>query len=206
MSLEDRLNKILEQKNKSSKDSTEDQSVSIYTSRKALRNSKDEIIQEYEQMAQKKASKEIQSLQSSGALPENLSKRQEKKTRREERSKTKGLNWFDMKAPEMTEELKNNLTILQYRRALDPKRFYKAPDLKTLPKFFQTGKVIESPAEFYSSRVPIKQRKATLVDELLADAEFRKYNKKKYEEIQKVNMKKRRSATKRSKHLKKKKR
>lgn len=107
-------------------------------------------------------------------MPETLSKRQEKKLRREERSKTKGSKWFDMKAPEMSEQMKNDLTILQYRRALDPKRFYKAPDLKALPKFFQTGKVIESPADFYTSRVPIKQRKATLVDELLADAEFRK--------------------------------
>ena len=48
------------------------------------------------------------------------------------------------------------------------------------------GTVIEGSAEFYSSRISKKQRKGTLVDELLADAEFRKKNKKKYLEIQKV--------------------
>ena len=52
---------------------------------------------------------------------------------------SKGKNWFEMKAPEMTEDLKNDLTVLQYRRVLDPKRFYKAPDLKVLPKFFQVN-------------------------------------------------------------------
>ena len=42
-----------------------------------------------------------------------------------------------MKAPEMTDEQKNDLMVLQWRRALDPKRFYKAPDIKALPKYFQ---------------------------------------------------------------------
>jgi hypothetical protein len=37
------------------------------------------------------------------------------------------------------------------------------------------GKVVETAADFYHARVPKKQRKATIVDELLADAEFRKY-------------------------------
>ena len=38
----------------------------------------------------------------------------------------------------------------------------------------QMGRVVEGPADFYHSRIPKKQRKATLVDELLADVEFRK--------------------------------
>ena len=43
-----------------------------------------------------------------------------------------------MRAPEMTEEMKNDLTILQMRNVLDPKRFYKGPDVRgALPKFFQ---------------------------------------------------------------------
>ena len=52
---------------------------------------------------------------------------------------TKGKNWFEMKAPEMTEELKNDLTVIQYRNILDPKQFYKAPDRKVLPKYFQVS-------------------------------------------------------------------
>lgn len=42
-----------------------------------------------------------------------------------------------MPAPEVTEEVKNDLKILQMRAALDPKRFYKKNDLKVLPKYFQ---------------------------------------------------------------------
>ncbi|OWF50519.1 deoxynucleotidyltransferase terminal-interacting protein 2-like [Mizuhopecten yessoensis] len=112
-----------------------------------------------------------------------------KKQRKKDKEMTKGKGWFNMTAPEMTEETKNDLTVLQMRRALDPKRFYKSNDIKTLPKFFQFGKVIENSADFYHSRVPKKQRKSTMVDELLADAEFRTYNKRKYVEIQEAKRK-----------------
>lgn len=88
---------------------------------------------------------------------------------------TKGKGWFDMKAPEMTDEAKMNLEMLKMRKALDPKRFYKNNDMKGLPKFFQFGKVVESAADFYHSRVPKKKRKANLVQELLGDAEFRQW-------------------------------
>ena len=37
----------------------------------------------------------------------------------------------------MTEEKKNDLMVLQMRRSLDPKRFYKAPDIRALPKYFE---------------------------------------------------------------------
>ncbi len=39
---------------------------------------------------------------------------------------------------------------------------------------FQVGTVVDSPVDFYSSRIPKKQRKRTMVEELLADAEFRR--------------------------------
>lgn len=38
---------------------------------------------------------------------------------------------------------------------------------------FQFGQVVEAPADFYNSRIPKKQRKSTMVEELLADVEFR---------------------------------
>ena len=44
--------------------------------------------------------------------------------------------------------------------------------------------MIEGATEFYSSRISKKDRKRTLVDELLEDSEFRKKNKRKYLEIQ----------------------
>ncbi|OCT71483.1 deoxynucleotidyltransferase terminal-interacting protein 2 [Xenopus laevis] len=106
-----------------------------------------------------------------------------KQQRKEEREKTTGLGWFDMKAPEMTEELKNDLKALKMRAAMNPKRFYKKNDRDGFPKYFQVGTVVDSPLDFYHSRIPKKERKRTLVDELLADSEFRRYNKKKYREI-----------------------
>ncbi|NXE89367.1 TDIF2 protein, partial [Menura novaehollandiae] len=115
--------------------------------------------------------------------PYRESLHQLKKQRRAERDKTTGDGWFGMKAPEITSELKNDLKVLKMRASLDPKHFYKKNDRDGLPKYFQVGTVVDSPIDFYHSRIPKKQRKRTIVEELLADSEFRRYNKKKYQEI-----------------------
>ncbi|NWS24822.1 TDIF2 protein, partial [Polioptila caerulea] len=115
--------------------------------------------------------------------PYRESLHQLKKQRRAEREKTTGDGWFGMKAPEITGELKNDLKVLKMRASLDPKHFYKKNDRDGLPKYFQVGTVVDSPIDFYHSRIPKKQRKRTIVEELLADSEFRRYNKKKYQEI-----------------------
>ncbi|GFS72975.1 deoxynucleotidyltransferase terminal-interacting protein 2 [Nephila pilipes] len=120
-------------------------------------------------------------------VPTELSKCQRRKAARKEREKTTGDEWYNMRAPEMTEEKKNDLMVIQMRQALDPKHFYKRSALrKTNPKYFEVGTIVESPVDFYSSRIPKKQRKQTLVDELMADTEFRQYQKKKVVEIQKT--------------------
>ncbi|XP_051849276.1 deoxynucleotidyltransferase terminal-interacting protein 2 isoform X1 [Antechinus flavipes] len=115
--------------------------------------------------------------------PYKESQFQLKKKRREERKKTAGDGWFGMKAPELTTELKNDLKALQMRASMDPKRFYKKNDRDGFPKYFQVGTIADNPADFYHSRIPKKQRKRTIVEELLADSEFRRYNKRKYTEI-----------------------
>ncbi|KAM9378898.1 deoxynucleotidyltransferase terminal-interacting protein 2 [Phaethornis superciliosus] len=115
--------------------------------------------------------------------PFRQSLHQLKKQHRAEREKTTGYGWFGMKAPEITSELKNDLKVLKMRASLDPKHFYKKNDRDGLPKYFQVGTVVDSPIDFYHSRIPKKQRKRTIVEELLADSEFRRYNKKKYQEI-----------------------
>lgn len=115
--------------------------------------------------------------------PYDLSKRQLQDMRRKERSKTKGKNWFNMGAPELTPEVKHDLQVVRMRSVLDPKHFYKKNDLKALPKYFQIGKVMDSPLDYYSGRLTKKERKKTIVDELMADAQFAKYNKRKYKEI-----------------------
>ncbi|XP_048270611.1 deoxynucleotidyltransferase terminal-interacting protein 2 isoform X2 [Bombus terrestris] len=115
--------------------------------------------------------------------PYMLTERLLQAQRRKERAKTKGKSWFNMPAPELTPEVKNDLQVIRMRSVLDPKHFYKKNDLKTIPKYFQIGKVMDSHLDYYSGRLTKKERKKTIVDELMADAEFSKFNKRKYKEI-----------------------
>lgn len=113
-----------------------------------------------------------------------LSKHQlEMRKRREKRAMGTGAGWFNMHAPQINPEIRHDLEILRMRSVLNPKHFYKKNDMKTLPKYFHVGKVIDSPMDFYSSRLTKKERKKTIVDELMTDAMFTKYNKRKYKEI-----------------------
>jgi len=112
-----------------------------------------------------------------------LGKKALKKQKEFERNKTKGDQWFGMPATEVTEEIKNDLEVLQMRGALDPKRFYKKNANKELPKYFQVGRYVNNPVEFYSDRGSGKNKNKSLVDDLMADAEFQRYNKRKYTEI-----------------------
>lgn len=75
------------------------------------------------------------------------------------------------------------MEIIQMRSALNPTHFYKKNDLKTLPKFFQVGTVLPSPLERYNDRGERVTKKKSLVDELLQDAEFQRFNKRKYQEV-----------------------
>ncbi|CAB3371506.1 Hypothetical predicted protein [Cloeon dipterum] len=113
----------------------------------------------------------------------DLSKKKARQLRKIEREKTKGDLWFNMPATEVTEEVRRDLEVLQMRSVLDPKTFYKKNDLKVLPKYFQVGRIVDNAADFYHSRIPKKERKRTMVDELLADAEFQHKSKQKYKEI-----------------------
>ncbi|KAG8003666.1 Deoxynucleotidyltransferase terminal-interacting protein 2 [Nibea albiflora] len=115
--------------------------------------------------------------------PYSESKQALKLKRRVEREKSTGDAWFNMKAPELSQELKGDLQVLKMRGSMDPKRFYKKNDRDGFPKYFQIGTVVDNPVDFYHSRIPKKDRKRTMVEELLADAEFRQNNKKKYQHI-----------------------
>lgn len=95
-----------------------------------------------------------------------------------------GAEWFNMKKPEMTAEVKRDLLILKNRAALDPKRHYKKEKWQ-VPKYFQTGTIIEGNTEFYSARLAKRNRGRTLAEEILHDDDSGKYFKRKYHEIQK---------------------
>lgn len=96
-----------------------------------------------------------------------------------------GASWFNMSKPEMTPELKRDLLILKNRSVLDPKRHYKK-DKWEIPKYFQTGTIIEGNTEFYSARLAKKNRGKTLAEEILNDDDAQKYFDRKYSEVQKV--------------------
>lgn len=64
---------------------------------------------------------------------------------------------------------------------------------------------MDNAADFYHSRVPKKERKRTMVDELLADAEFQKRSKQKFKEIVAEKQQFKSRAHKQAKRLKRKK-
>jgi hypothetical protein len=98
-----------------------------------------------------------------------------------------------MPAPEITEEKKNDLIAIQMRGGLYADKFFKrGSDTKGLPKYFQvrfffiyqqiqwfhfyhqTGTVVDNPADFYR-RIPKKDRKKTILEELYNDTKVKKY-------------------------------
>ena len=108
--------------------------------------------------------------------------------RRKIADETAGKGWFNLPKTELTEENKRDLQLIKMRNVLDSKHHYKRNDSNKLPKYFQIGTVVEGSHEYYNSRIPNKKRKATMVDELLDDAEFRRKNKKNFIQLQKKKM------------------
>ncbi|EPB88668.1 hypothetical protein HMPREF1544_04540 [Mucor circinelloides 1006PhL] len=116
--------------------------------------------------------------------PSKDEKQLTKKERQAEREKTSGSAWFDMPKTEMTDEVKRDLQVLKMRHILDRKRHYKKMGKRPDPKYFQIGTIIESPTEFFSARINKKDRKQTIVDELMASDELKQYYKRKHSEVQ----------------------
>ncbi|XP_052894192.1 deoxynucleotidyltransferase terminal-interacting protein 2 isoform X2 [Anopheles moucheti] len=111
-----------------------------------------------------------------------LSNKALRKLNKLERKKTKGKNWFGIAAPQITPELQNELALMKMRSILDPKQSFKRLDKRKTPTYFEIGKVINSPLDHFNERGVKKIKSKSLVYELLADAEFHKYNKRKYAE------------------------
>lgn len=101
----------------------------------------------------------------------------------QDKEKTAGANWFDMPRTDLTPELKRDLQLIKMRNVLDPHRHYKK-DSSVFPEYSQVGTVIEGNTEYFSSRLTRKERKKTIVEEIMAGDGNRKRFKKKYDEIQ----------------------
>lgn len=97
-----------------------------------------------------------------------------------------GPDWFNLPKTNLTPELKRDFQLLKMRGVLESKRFYKKESSKAaVPTFSQVGTVIEGPAEQFSSRLPKKEQKNTLLEQILADSTATKRFKKGYNDIQK---------------------
>ncbi|RNJ55257.1 hypothetical protein D7B24_008870 [Verticillium nonalfalfae] len=98
-----------------------------------------------------------------------------------------GQGWFGLpKTDPNDKEFKRDVQLLQMRgTALDPSRHYKKESLKAkMPRYAHVGRIVEGPTDFYSSRLNRKERKMTLVDELLAAEKASGKFKAKFNDIQ----------------------
>ncbi|KAF2231898.1 nucleolus protein required for cell viability [Viridothelium virens] len=96
-----------------------------------------------------------------------------------------GSDWFNLPKTNLTPELKRDLQLLKMRNVLDPHRHYKNDDSKSLvPEYSQVGTIVQGPTEFFSARLPNKERKRTFVEEVLAREDENGRFKNKYSEVQ----------------------
>ncbi|KAF8917041.1 Fcf2 pre-rRNA processing-domain-containing protein, partial [Mucidula mucida] len=134
--------------------------------------------------------------------PPELSKSGRALTKKEQKAvcalkkQTAGKDWFDMPAPSDADRprLYREVEALRLHNQLDPKRFYRKDDgegkgVSGLPKFFAMGTIVAEKTPFggaSSDNLTRANRKRTLVDELVEDAEAKRYAKRKFEDFQKV--------------------
>lgn len=121
------------------------------------------------------------------AKPDRLSRRERRHEARRRREATAGAKWFDLPAKELEIEDKLTIDALKLRETLDPSRFYKKRATDKVGKHFQIGTVVEHPIDYYSSRATRKERKQTLIDELISGAEFKKNVKRRYNRLRATN-------------------
>lgn len=104
------------------------------------------------------------------------------KKSKEKRKETLGKGWFDMEPIKVEGDLLKDVQIIQMRNIIDPKRFYKNPD--KIKNIVGVGTVIEGPSEYKNARLTKKERKTTIVDEILHDTTVKSYSKRVYAELQ----------------------
>ncbi|KAF4632592.1 hypothetical protein G7Y89_g5531 [Cudoniella acicularis] len=98
---------------------------------------------------------------------------------------TAGSDWYELPKTNLTPELKRDLQLLRMRSVLDPKRHYKKEASRPqIPEFSQVGTIIEGPTEYFTGRLSNKERKRTLIEEVLEGEKSTQRFKSKYNEIQ----------------------
>jgi hypothetical protein len=95
-----------------------------------------------------------------------------------------GPSWYGL--PRTDPATKKDLQILKMRDvlAMGKQHFKKDNRKNPMPEFSQVGTLVEGPTEFYSARLTKKERKRTLVEEVLSSGQALSKFKSKYNEIQ----------------------
>lgn len=103
-------------------------------------------------------------------------------------SDTLGPAWFNMPRTNLTPELKRDLQALRMRDvAAMGKQFFKKDSRKDLvPEYSQVGTIIAGATDGVNNRLTRKERKQTIVEEILAGGNVTKL-KSKYLDIQEKN-------------------
>lgn len=118
----------------------------------------------------------------------------QKKKRKIENSNTAGKNWFNLPAPEITPELKQDLKAIQLRSIIDPSRFYKKLDRKKLPKHFHVGTIQENILDGKKNRLKKSEVKDRILEEFLDHDKIVNFSTRKFDELQnqkrKISLKK----------------
>ncbi|KAL2123391.1 hypothetical protein VTJ04DRAFT_3846 [Mycothermus thermophilus] len=99
---------------------------------------------------------------------------------------TLGPDWFNMPRTNLTPELKRDLQALRMRDvAALGKQFFKKDSRKPLvPEYCQVGTIIAGATDGQNNRLTRKERKRSIVEEILASDNVKKL-KSKYDDIQK---------------------
>ncbi|KAK7717302.1 dTDP-fucopyranose mutase [Diaporthe eres] len=86
-------------------------------------------------------------------------------------------------------EVKRSFQLLRMRGIVDRKRFFKKDSRKDfMPTYSQFGTLVEGPIEHHNGRLTRKERKRTLVEEVLATGESDGKFKDRYQKIQEKKM------------------
>lgn len=128
--------------------------------------------------------------------PLTISKRKRIQENKLKREQTTGPEWFNMKAMELTSELKSDLDAIRLRSHLDPKKFYRRTDMKEYPKFFSIGTIVNAPSEPLTNNLARSSRKKSLAEQLLEEDEEKNFTRKKWTLLMKSKPKKRHNRTK----------
>lgn len=118
--------------------------------------------------------------------PKILGPRIAKRLRKLEREKTAGNNWYNLPAQEITPEIEADIKLINMRDGLDPKRHYKRNSGVDKLKYFQFGTIVGPQADYFND-LTRRQKKRTLVEELMTDMKARAWQRKKFSEIVSTN-------------------